>query len=96
MAYELGTRTGDRCVAATVNGVLTPLTAVLTDGDVVDILVSRARNHPGPRREPVVSGTPLPEGEGSLAQFNPPGGDDCAAAACPPPALQGRPGAGAS
>jgi GTP pyrophosphokinase len=51
VAYELGTRTGDRCVAATVNGVLTPLNAALTDGDVVDILVSRARNHPGPRRE---------------------------------------------
>ncbi|GHJ45037.1 GTP pyrophosphokinase [Catellatospora sp. TT07R-123] len=51
VAYELGTRTGDRCVAATVNGVLTPLNATLTDGDVVDILVSRARNHPGPRKE---------------------------------------------
>jgi GTP pyrophosphokinase len=51
VAYELSTRTGDRCVAATVNGVLTPLNAELLDGDVVDVLTSRARNHPGPRQE---------------------------------------------
>ncbi|WP_117213824.1 RelA/SpoT family protein [Allorhizocola rhizosphaerae] len=51
VAYELSTRTGDRCVAATVNGVLTPLGAELHDGDVVDVLVSRDRNHPGPRPE---------------------------------------------
>jgi GTP pyrophosphokinase len=51
VAYEVSTRTGDRCVAATVNGVLTPLNAELVDGDVVDILTSRARNHPGPRQE---------------------------------------------
>ncbi len=51
VAYELSARTGDRCVAATVNGVLTPLSAELHDGDVVDVLVSRDRHHPGPRRE---------------------------------------------
>jgi GTP pyrophosphokinase len=51
VAYEVSARTGDRCVAATVNGVLTPLNAELVDGDVVDILVSRDRNHPGPRPE---------------------------------------------
>ncbi|HCT79195.1 MAG TPA: GTP pyrophosphokinase [Micromonosporaceae bacterium] len=51
VAYELSARTGDRCVAATVNGVLTPLNAELTDGDVVDLLISRDRNHPGPRAE---------------------------------------------
>ncbi|WP_020521318.1 RelA/SpoT family protein [Catelliglobosispora koreensis] len=51
VAYELSFRIGDRCVAATVNGVLTPLNAELTDGDVVDILVSRDKNHPGPRPE---------------------------------------------
>jgi guanosine-3',5'-bis(diphosphate) 3'-pyrophosphohydrolase len=51
VAYELSARTGDRCVAATVNGVLTPLNAELVDGDVVDVLVSRDRHHPGPRAE---------------------------------------------
>jgi GTP diphosphokinase / guanosine-3',5'-bis(diphosphate) 3'-diphosphatase len=51
VAYELSARTGDRCVAATVNGVLTPLNAELVDGDVVDVLVSRDRHHPGPRPE---------------------------------------------
>lgn len=51
VAYELDIRIGDRCVASTVNGVLTPLEAELDDGDVIDILVSRDRDHPGPRRE---------------------------------------------
>lgn len=51
VAYELGTRTGDRCVAATVNGTLAPLGLQLRDGDVVDILISREREHPGPRKE---------------------------------------------
>ena len=51
VAYEISSRTGDRCVAATVNGVLTPLNAQLVDGDVVEVLVSRDRHHPGPRAE---------------------------------------------
>jgi len=51
VAYEISSRTGDRCVAATVNGVLTPLNAQLVDGDVVEVLVSRDRHHPGPRPE---------------------------------------------
>jgi GTP diphosphokinase / guanosine-3',5'-bis(diphosphate) 3'-diphosphatase len=51
VAYEVSARTGDRCVAATVNGVLTPLNAELVDGDVVELLISRDRHHPGPRPE---------------------------------------------
>ncbi len=51
VAYELSSRTGDRCVAATVNGVLSPLNAELHDGDVVDVLVSRDRQHTGPKAE---------------------------------------------
>jgi GTP pyrophosphokinase len=51
VAYEISSRTGDRCVAATVNGVLSPLNAELTDGDVVDVLVSRDRQHTGPKAE---------------------------------------------
>ncbi|MFS8478489.1 MAG: HD domain-containing protein [Micromonosporaceae bacterium] len=38
LAYELDTHLGDQCVAALVNGRLVPLSAPLSDGDVVDIL----------------------------------------------------------
>jgi len=37
VAYELSTETGDRCLAAKINGRLAPLSSPLTDGDVVEI-----------------------------------------------------------
>lgn len=37
VAYALGAETGDRCVAASINGQLAILSSPLTDGDVVEI-----------------------------------------------------------
>ncbi|MEU8662244.1 RelA/SpoT family protein [Actinoplanes philippinensis] len=37
LAYELGPRHGDQCLAATINGRLAPLSSPLRDGDVVEI-----------------------------------------------------------
>ncbi|HYN95282.1 MAG TPA: HD domain-containing protein [Pilimelia sp.] len=37
VAYELGGATGDRCLAAKINGRLAPLSSPLCDGDVVEI-----------------------------------------------------------
>ena len=37
LAYELGPRQGDLCLAATINGRLAPLASPLRDGDVVEI-----------------------------------------------------------
>jgi GTP pyrophosphokinase len=48
--YALSTRLGDRCFGAKVNGQLTPLSAPLNDGDVVEILTSSAE-YAGPSEE---------------------------------------------
>ncbi|HEX6967672.1 MAG TPA: RelA/SpoT family protein [Micromonosporaceae bacterium] len=48
LAYELDTATGDRCVAAKVNGRLVPLSSQLRDGDVVEIFTSTGDGAPGP------------------------------------------------
>jgi guanosine-3',5'-bis(diphosphate) 3'-pyrophosphohydrolase len=37
LAYELSSRKGDSCLAATINGRLAPLSSQLRDGDVVEI-----------------------------------------------------------
>lgn len=54
LAYELGTEIGDRCLGASINGRLAPLSSQLSDGDVVEIFteVGGAGQRPeGPRRE---------------------------------------------
>jgi guanosine-3',5'-bis(diphosphate) 3'-pyrophosphohydrolase len=58
LAYELGPRHGDQCLAATINGRLAPLSSPLRDGDVVEIFsetegqVDVEPNSPrGPRKE---------------------------------------------
>ncbi|MDI6097998.1 HD domain-containing protein [Actinoplanes sp. NEAU-A12] len=58
LAYELGPRQGDQCLAATINGRLAPLSSPLRDGDVVEIFsetenqVDVEPNAPrGPRKE---------------------------------------------
>jgi GTP pyrophosphokinase len=59
VAYELGSDTGDRCLAAKINGRLAPLSSPLCDGDVVEIFteadgavpVDRPTTAQGPRRE---------------------------------------------
>ncbi|MBF9127410.1 HD domain-containing protein [Plantactinospora sp. S1510] len=59
LAYELGPRRGDHCLAAKINGRLAPLSSQLDEGDVVEIF-SETDAHtefdltvapPGPRRE---------------------------------------------
>ncbi|GGN91225.1 hypothetical protein GCM10010112_77270 [Actinoplanes lobatus] len=58
LAYELGPRQGDQCLAATINGRLAPLSSPLRDGDVVEVF-SESDGHVetepsvprGPRRE---------------------------------------------
>jgi GTP pyrophosphokinase len=49
-AYALDTRLGDRCFGAKVNGRLTPLSSLLADGDVVEVLTSPSETA-GPSRE---------------------------------------------
>jgi GTP pyrophosphokinase len=51
LAYTLDTRLGDRLIGGYVNGRLTRLDAELEDGDVVEIITSRANDYPGPSRE---------------------------------------------
>jgi GTP pyrophosphokinase len=59
VAYELGAATGDRCLAAKINGRLSPLSSPLCDGDVVEIFTEADGALPitepiptqGPRRE---------------------------------------------
>jgi GTP diphosphokinase / guanosine-3',5'-bis(diphosphate) 3'-diphosphatase len=59
LAYELGSGTGDQCLAATINGRLAPLSSQLRDGDVVEIFtetdghveVEPGAAPRGPRRE---------------------------------------------
>ncbi|MFC6020529.1 RelA/SpoT family protein [Plantactinospora solaniradicis] len=59
LAYELGPRRGDHCLAAKINGRLAPLSSELDEGDVVEIF-SETDAHtefdltvapPGPRKE---------------------------------------------
>jgi GTP diphosphokinase / guanosine-3',5'-bis(diphosphate) 3'-diphosphatase len=50
MAYALRTELGHQCIGARVNGQLVPLASVLTDGDVVEILISPSE-YPGPTKE---------------------------------------------
>ncbi|SDT64484.1 RelA/SpoT family protein [Actinoplanes derwentensis] len=54
LAYELGPRQGDHCLAATINGRLAPLSSPLRDGDVVEIFADAdtgPNSTRGPRRE---------------------------------------------
>jgi guanosine-3',5'-bis(diphosphate) 3'-pyrophosphohydrolase len=57
VAYELNSETGDRCVAAKVNGRYAPLSAPLAEGDVVEIFTDNSRRElddqrpRGPRKE---------------------------------------------
>ncbi|HEX5741174.1 MAG TPA: HD domain-containing protein [Pilimelia sp.] len=56
VAYELGPQTGEACLAARINGRLSPLSSPLSDGDLVEIFteMDAADDAPvprGPRRE---------------------------------------------
>jgi GTP pyrophosphokinase len=58
VAYELASETGDGCVAAKINGRYAPLSAPLSEGDVVEIVTDTSRrgevddHQPrGPRKE---------------------------------------------
>jgi GTP pyrophosphokinase len=57
VAYEVDTETGDRCVAAKVNGRYAPLSAPLAEGDVVEIYTDTSQRElddqrpRGPRKE---------------------------------------------
>ena len=54
LAYELGPRQGDYCLAATINGRLAPLSSPLRDGDVVEIFADADTGpnaNRGPRKE---------------------------------------------
>jgi GTP pyrophosphokinase len=51
VAYELGSDIGHRCRAAAVNSRVVPLTAPLSDGDVVEIFAAPAGDPPRPREE---------------------------------------------
>jgi len=51
VAYELGTEIGHRCRAAAVNSRVVPLTAPLSDGDVVEIFAAPLGDPPRPREE---------------------------------------------
>ncbi|HEX6873356.1 MAG TPA: HD domain-containing protein [Micromonosporaceae bacterium] len=53
VAYALGPETGDRCVAATVNGQLVFLSSPLVDGDVVEIHTAGADDLYGPDGKPI-------------------------------------------
>ncbi|MGI5951210.1 MAG: RelA/SpoT family protein [Brooklawnia sp.] len=50
LAYAVHTQVGDRCIGARVNGRLVPLDSKLVNGDICEILVSRAENA-GPSRD---------------------------------------------
>jgi guanosine-3',5'-bis(diphosphate) 3'-pyrophosphohydrolase len=52
LAYTLGADTGNSCVGAARNSRLIPLSSVLNDGDVIDIITREPdREPPGPSRE---------------------------------------------
>jgi GTP pyrophosphokinase len=46
-AYYVHTDIGNACAGAKINGRLVKLDTVINDGDIVEILVDRTRNHPG-------------------------------------------------
>ena len=50
LAYAVHTQVGDRCIGARVNGRLVPLDSKLSNGDICEILVSRAESA-GPSRD---------------------------------------------
>ena len=50
LAYAIHTQVGDRCIGARVNGRLVALDSQLANGDICEILVSRAENA-GPSRD---------------------------------------------
>ena len=50
MAYAIHSEVGDRCIGARVNGRLVPLSSKLSNGDICEILVSRAEDA-GPSRD---------------------------------------------
>ena len=72
VAYELSTETGDRCLAAKINGRLAPLSSPLRDGDVVEIFTETdgalpidgpdARRGPAPRSGSTSSSRRTPSG----------------------------------
>jgi GTP pyrophosphokinase len=49
-AYALRTYVGHRCIGARVNGRLVPLSVTLSEGDVVEVLISPSE-YPGPSEE---------------------------------------------
>ncbi|MBB5869462.1 GTP pyrophosphokinase [Allocatelliglobosispora scoriae] len=51
VAYELGTSVGDRCMGATINGEMAPLTTPLLDGNVVEVYTAPKGKATGPFRE---------------------------------------------
>ncbi|WIY83880.1 bifunctional (p)ppGpp synthetase/guanosine-3',5'-bis(diphosphate) 3'-pyrophosphohydrolase [Propionimicrobium sp. PCR01-08-3] len=50
LAYAIHSEVGDRCIGARVNGRLVPLSSKLANGDICEILVSRAEDA-GPSRD---------------------------------------------
>ncbi|NLA28616.1 MAG: bifunctional (p)ppGpp synthetase/guanosine-3',5'-bis(diphosphate) 3'-pyrophosphohydrolase, partial [Propionibacterium sp.] len=50
LAYAIHSEVGDRCIGARVNGRLVPLSSKLSNGDICEILVSRAEDA-GPSRD---------------------------------------------
>ncbi|MGH3716520.1 MAG: RelA/SpoT family protein, partial [Micromonosporaceae bacterium] len=51
VAYAVSTATGDRLIGTYVNGRLAPVTAMLDDGDVVEMITASGEDYPGPSRE---------------------------------------------
>jgi len=51
LAYSLDPNIGNRLIGAYVNGRLAPLTAMLEDGDVVEIITARDPDCPGPSED---------------------------------------------
>ena len=53
VAYAMGDQVGDRCIAATVNGRLAPISSPLDDGDVVEIHTAGPEERTNPEGEPI-------------------------------------------
>ncbi|MGH3648591.1 MAG: RelA/SpoT family protein, partial [Micromonosporaceae bacterium] len=51
VAYALSTTTGDRLIGTYVNGRIAPVTAMLDDGDVVEMITAGGADYPGPSSE---------------------------------------------